>query len=474
MRAQDDTIAAVASAAGGAGRGIVRASGWDLVSCLASCFEPDSRQSLAKIASPVRLSGAVRINSGRLLPADLMFWPDARSYTRQPVAELHTVGSPPLLGACLEALCRAGARIAEPGEFTLRAFLAGRIDLVQAEAVLGVIDAQAERQLQQSLAQLAGGLSRPLQALREELLSLLADLEAGLDFAEEDVSFLAIEELQQALGRSRERVSDLLMQIDDRTVAIGVPRVVLTGAPNVGKSSLFNRLVSLARESSFEAEALVSPESGTTRDYLTSIVNWEGFSCELVDTAGVGPVSRDAIVELAAQDVAEAQRANADLILFCLEATRLPNAWEWERLAEHSSIPCRVALTKVDLVAEEVVARLKDAILDRHPESVEIVNVSSLTGSGVKPLCREIERAVEANISSRGEVIATTAVRCREHLQSAAASLSRASKLATLPDQEELIATEIRVGLQALGTVVGAVYTDEILDHIFSRFCIGK
>ncbi|HTQ38634.1 MAG TPA: tRNA uridine-5-carboxymethylaminomethyl(34) synthesis GTPase MnmE, partial [Pirellulales bacterium] len=186
MLTLDDTIAAVATAPGGAARGIVRLSGPQAVEIISRCCQAlDSAMDWKRLTQPTAVAGSFMCTSSsdlpsdaRLLqlPANIFLWPTARSYTRQPLAEIHTLGSPPLLQLVLQTVCAAGARLAQPGEFTLRAFLAGRIDLVQAEAVLGVVEAADRRQLQTALAQLAGGLSQPLQQLRDELLDLLADL----------------------------------------------------------------------------------------------------------------------------------------------------------------------------------------------------------------------------------------------------------------------------------------------------------
>jgi tRNA modification GTPase len=286
----DDEIVAIASATGGAARGILRLSGPRVARCLQLCFQADDALDQPRVpldghspeTVPRAIPGSLMLKDlgSRRLPCLLYYWATPHSYTRQPVAEFHTLGSPPLLDVALLAICASGARLANPGEFTMRAFLAGRLDMTQAEAVLGVIDAGGPQSLEVALAQLAGNLARPLHQLRERLLEVLAHLEAGLDFVEEDIQFIRPEVLVGQLTEAQTAVTDLLHRMDVRSYTPDSVQVVLMGAPNVGKSSLFNALA-------IEGEALTAATSGTTRDYLTASISLEGMDCQLVDTAGI-------------------------------------------------------------------------------------------------------------------------------------------------------------------------------------------
>jgi tRNA modification GTPase len=448
----DDTIAAIASPPGGALRGIVRLSGPASVACTERIFLPHDGVKLATLRQPQCLAGTVAIGDDwGTIPARLYVWPSQQSYTRQPSVELHTIGSPPILEAVLAAAIQRGARLARPGEFTLRAHLAGRLDLTQAEAVLGVIDARSQRELTQALDQLAGGLAGPLANLRSTLLDLLAQLEAGLDFADEDIEFISREQLDRQLQEAESVILRLVEQMRSRQEAADLPRVVLWGEPNVGKSSLMNALAG-------SAAAIVSSQSGTTRDFVTQSLSLDGTLCLLVDTAGETAAVDDP-VSAAAQQAMKRSLAAADLTLFCLDASRPLSTWETTQLREPVTSPRIVVLTKCDLGAA------------RAAQPGEIAT-SSASSAGLVQLRAAIARQLhEARVES---ALVGTAIRCRESLQQAAHALANARVQAAAGDGEELAAAEVRLALDGLGEVVGAVYTDDVLDRVFSRFCIGK
>jgi tRNA modification GTPase len=450
-----DTIAALASAPGGAARGIVRVSGANTLRCVEPCFLPDDGRPLSLVRRPTALAGAFAITCLRApLPGTLYLWPSARSYTRQPTAELHTLGSPPLLEALLADLCARGARLAQPGEFTLRAFLAGRIDLTQAEAVLGVIDARGRQDLDTALAQLAGGLATPLAHLRGDLLDVLAHLEAGLDFTDEDIEFISPEELARQVATACAQVERLAAQMQTRGEAAGAIRAVLIGAPNVGKSSLYNALTGQG--------ALVSAQAGTTRDYLTARLDLKGVVCELVDTAGLGDNS-DAVfdhLDSAAQGASKRQQQQADVQILCLDGTRELTSEERRLASEPAACERIVVLTKADQPR-------------RAPVISDAIETSSHTGLGLDRLRERLCNLGQTGVG-QATVVAATALRCRESLRQAAEALARTHPLIDSAGCEELVAAELREALAHLGEVAGVVYNDDILDRIFSRFCIGK
>lgn len=441
-----DTIVAIATARGASERGAVRVSGPKAVAIVATlsgeqltCRSPQrySDQSLS-----IELAGVQR-----RLPVDLFVWPNDRSYTRQPSVEIHTIGSPPLLDAIVRACLAVGCRLAEPGEFTLRALLAGRIDLTQAEAVLSVIDARSDERLAAALEQLAGGLSTPLHRLRADLLGLLADLEAGLDFVEEeDVRFVEPDVLRHRLTEAAELVEATLKQVADRDAAQRLPRVAIIGPPNVGKSRLFNALVEGSGVESQRPRALVADAVGVTRDMLAAVVEFDGVRIELIDTAGADETAAIDAIDGVARERLSAVLRDADVLVECRRADRIAGVLPSERIG---------VATMADLSTVDVPAGW--------------LSTSAARGDGLIELAAEIKARV---IETTHDALGVTADRARTGLVQAHDALVRALAAADVGD--ELMSLELREALDGLGRVVGEVVTDEVLGEIFGKFCIGK
>jgi tRNA modification GTPase len=381
----------------------------------------------------------------------LALWHRPRTYTGQDLAEIHLVGSPPLSSLVLSQCLALGARSAEPGEFTLRAFLSGRIDLTRAEGVLGVIQARNPVQLDAALEQLAGGLCNPITSLRDRLLDLVAHLEANLDFTEEsDVDPLSRAALARELDDCAAAVTNIARQLAERERTASDCRVVLVGPPNAGKSRLFNALLGRDR-------AIVSPLAGTTRDYLCELCDCDGLSVMLVDTAGSGEPS--GAVEVAAQGLRADQATQANLLLECCSVDTKPPS---SRITA-PDIDRLVVWTKADL-------NLTDEGTRERPGAI---STSAVTGAGLAELRSAISEALRAREAGEGS-LSSTGARCRGSLARAAAALASAARSSLERGGDELVAFDLRLAVDELGCVVGAVVTDDILDRIFSRFCIGK
>ena len=451
----DDTIVAIASAEGSGLRGIVRLTGPEALAVIRRTFDdlPLSDQP-QQIETTVSLEDEDRAHQ---LQGRLLVWPDERSYTRQASAEFHTIGSRPLLDMVLEKLCRNGCRLARPGEFTLRAFLGGRLDLTQAEAVLGLIDATQEKHFDIALRQLAGGLANPLDQARDRMIDLLAELEAGLDFVEEDIEFVTRQQTLDSISETIGAVELIQKQIGSREMVAGVHDVVLIGSPNAGKSSLFNRMVSADR-------AIVADVAGTTRDYVSVNTEQHGLSICLTDTAGLDPaVPRDTDIDGAAQEATRSQIESAHLKIVCVDSSRVANAYEQEFYAEVTGEDVVFVLTKCDLTQQ---SRF----------NWEHICTSVKTGRifGLDSLWDEICTRLVARSVTEASVIGSTLIRCRQHIEHVVSGLHAARQAAESDAGEEIVAAELRIALEHLGQIVGKVYTDDILERIFGRFCIGK
>lgn len=475
-----DLIVAVASAPGGGARGIVRLSGPGLREALAGLLgatfiEDWPRRAAVRVGEFVDIPGT-RVPKARLPKArvpgarvEVSIWPDARSYTGQPLAELHVPGAPALLERLVEAACRQGARPAVRGEFTLRAVLAGRMDLARAEAVLGVVDAESPEELRVALAQLGGAAGRELEGVRNNLVDLLADLEAGLDFAHEDLSFVDDDTLCRGIAAAERVLADLAARAADRLRANPLPRVVLAGPPNAGKSTLFNALAG-------RGAALVSDVRGTTRDWLSVEIDLAGRVIELIDTAGADEsiaqgANRDttADIEAAAQRLRLDESLRADLLVWCLpvdarDETPTPPAGAADRTLR--------VWTKCELDADGTVAPRTDP----RDDAMETLRVSVHTGRGLDTLRERIraELAARERVGGTAVLLAETAERYRPALAGAGEALSSALELARARGDQTLIAAELRRALDFVGELTGRTDNEDILGRVFQRFCIGK
>ena len=464
----DQPIAALASPPGGSARGIVRISGNQIRNVLDGWFQPQNIDTWnsAKFASShpgiIHLDGQTRHME---IPVQVLLWPNRRSYTGQPVIELHLPGSPCLLEAVLNEVYRHEARPARPGEFTLRAFLAGKLDLLQAEAVLGVIDAHDQAELETALSQLAGGISTNLSSLRRDLLELLADLEAGLDFIEEDIEFVSRQDVIERLSQSRQIVDRLVRQSMERMQSRVRPQVVLAGLPNAGKSTLFNKL-------SGTNSALVSADRGTTRDFLTRAVNWNGLSFDLIDTAGWEVDARGIAAD--AQQKRMTQLNRADLVIWCTSASlsEFERAFDDELLTKQQDKSSSIIrlFTKSDLVASDAIEVKESTNLP-----FDAIRISAVSEAGLADLEDALHQYFGKSHSGSSQWLGMTSARCRETLDSLANALERCERTACIPTVgDELIAVDLRDSLDHLGVILGVIYTDDILDRVFSKFCIGK
>ena len=454
----DETIVAIASPTTPAPRGVVRLSGSDALAVLQRLGVVWDDSKTAKV---LELKLALGSPLGDI-PVRAMIWPTNRSYTGQPSAEIHTFGSLPVLQAIVDAASRAGARPARPGEFTMRAFLAGRLDLTQAEAVLGVIDAQGRGSLDHALRQLSGNLSRPLEQLRSEMLNLLADVEAGLDFVDEDIEFVSDEVLISRLSEIADQLNDTKNKMLTRGGESAATMIAIRGEPNAGKSRLLNALVN-------DEVAIVADVAGTTRDVVAVDASVRDLPVRFIDTAGIESQSGDdGEAMISQQSQLQALRASheARIRLWCVDSTRADFDVAAEKLADTAADITQKGTdiwvaTKTDLSGSQAIPK-------------HWIATSSVSRSGIDALEAAIAQAIATVDAEETGSVVGTAARCRETLRRAIEAIRTAISLKQNSDGHEFVSAELRMAVECLGEVTGAVYTDDILDRVFSRFCIGK
>jgi len=447
-----DTICAAATPAGESALAVIRISGTDteqIAAALAGSPPPPRRA----------VRRAYRAFDGTTLDeVVLTFLAGPRSYTGEDTLEISCHGNPFIVRRILEDLRRRGCRLAEPGEFTQRAFLNGRMDLTQAEAVMDVIRARGDRALAAAQEQLRGGLGRRLQEPTERLLGALARIEAYIDFPDED---LPAEDRRLIEGE----IEHILLEINALAATSrfgdllrdGI-RTVILGAPNAGKSSLLNRLVGHER-------ALVSPEAGTTRDFIEERVILGPYCLRLVDTAGLNPTPSP-LEGLGIAKTVE-RGLEADLFLIVVDATAPePPPFPAELIARMSGANTLGVINKTDLAPGPTVFR-------GLPESARVQRVSALTGAGFEDLTKDIVKICDKMTYDPSDRIAINA-RHAFALQMVAESLGAARAKLSASEGAELLASDLRAALDALGTITGRIDNERMLDHLFSTFCIGK
>jgi tRNA modification GTPase len=433
-----DTIVAIATPAGRGAIGIIRLSG--------AAVPRIAREVLGVLPAPRRATFAAFRNA-RGEPEDkgiALYFPAPHSYTGEPVLELHGHGGPMVMQAVLRACLDAGARLAEPGEFTRRAFLSGKLDLAQAEAVADLIDASSREAARSALRSLGGEFSAAIGALAAALVELRALTEAMLDFPEEDVDSVHREAAAARLAAVTQRLEEVLAQSRQGSLLRAGIHAVLAGRPNVGKSSLLNRLAG-------EERAIVTPVAGTTRDALREPIQIEGVPLVLVDTAGLR-ASSDLVERLGIERTRQ-ELERADLVLVVHEATQpqAPAPGELPAGAQRLDV-----YNKADL-----------APAFRPPG--DALAVSAKTGQGLEALRKAILAA--AGWSGAGESVFLARARHLRALESARAHLDEAGR--QLP-RWEFFAEELRLAHAALSGITGEFTADDLLGEIFSRFCIGK
>jgi tRNA modification GTPase len=486
----DDTIVAIATPPGRGGIGVVRLSGTDARKIAAPmlrlkhALEP-GRAVFGELVEPCGAGTPARENTepcsagptraslptltSRVDEVVVTCFAKPHSYTTDDVIEISAHGSPVVLRHVVELCVAAGARLAEPGEFTMRAFLNGRIDLTQAEAVRDLIDSQTLYQAKVAAQQLEGALSRRLQPIKQKLVELIAQLEAGIDFAEDDVSVMPDSVILDRIAAIRAPLDQLLASFAYGKMVHEGLTLAIVGRPNVGKSSLFNRLVE--RE-----HAIVTATPGTTRDLVSETVAIGGIPVKLVDTAGI----REALDEAESIGIRKSMEAlaDADLVLVVLDASVEHTDEDYALVHQTQQRRAIVVRNKIDLSRGEPLVQAKTFTSRKTSENwgtpLPCVSTSALTGAGIDELRAEILRYVGGGDGVPVETGFLTNVRHQRLISDTLEALDAAKTAVSGKVPHEMLLLDLYNALRPLDAITGATTTDDILNLIFSTFCIGK
>lgn len=482
----DDTIVAISSPAGCGVRGIVRLSGPSAFELADRVFVAEDGLPLEKRGGFSRTMGRIDSEDGFSIQAEAYLFRHPRSYTRQNLVELHTHGSTVVLAMLQETLIEFGARPADPGEFTARAFFSGALDLTEVEGVAAMIHSNNDAQLRASEALLHGKLSIETTRIRDGLAELLSLLEAEIDFTEEPIDFVSAEQVVERMGAARDSIAELL----ERSISIEqletLPEVALVGPPNAGKSTLFNRLTGVDR-------AIRSAVAGTTRDVIKLPLRLGEREIMLCDTAGVDWTPTDSSREEVDPTAAPAESSpgepalndrirsaseriiqTAEVLLVMIPADDRPA--EQIRRCKHLLMDSRawLVVNKIDAIQSDELDNLRRSL----DVDTAVICISALSGMGLDVLHRKLSALLAFDVVQRSHEQMTLSQRQRNGLQQAVQALTRACEISQmhdeLSDQLEIIALEVREAMTALSLLTGEVATEDLLGMIFSRFCIGK
>lgn len=458
----DDTIAAIATPVGEGGIGIIRLSGPSSLAITDKIFEPASGKKLSRSAAYTVHYGKIRDPKRSEIIDEVIVtvMRAPKSYTREDVVEINCHGGLQPVKRTLELVLERGARIAEPGEFTKRAFLNGRIDLVQAEAVLDVIRSKTEASLKVAMAQLEGGLSAKVDAIREEILDITSELEADIDFSEEDPDISGRKKASSRIDKIIKDLEKLIGTYAGGSILREGVLAVICGKPNVGKSSLMNLLLRRDR-------VIVSPIPGTTRDTIEETISLKGIPIRLADTAGI--IDTKDMVEREGITRSKKYLAMADLVILVLDHSAKINKADRDIIKICAGKKKIVVLNKTDLAGKIEMKAVQVLLKKEKP-----IKISVSKRKNIDILEDALVGAVWSGGFAQGEPAIISNARHKGLLDKALANMLSVKGGLKANEPPEVIAIDLKEAIAALGLVIGKTISDDILDRIFERFCIGK
>lgn len=463
----EDTIAAITTPLGASSVGIIRISGPDAAQVADRVFQAKRKIKLQDSPSYTITYGTIRNEQGQVIDEALaltMWRP--RSFTGENVVELQCHGGRVVLKKTLELVLASGARLAEPGEFSKRAFLNGRLDLAQAEAIMDLITAKTERGLQAAAGNLQGQISQKVRELREILLEVIAYLEADIDFPEEEFARMTDTDLDAKLQKIRDGINKILQNYKSGRIIRDGLKTALIGRPNVGKSSLLNALLK-------EKRAIVTDIPGTTRDTIEEYYNLAGIPLVLIDTAGIRD-TQDLVERLGVEKTREIME-KADLILYIIDIVDGVTEDDLKFMSEIPKEKMIVLVNKIDLWNRQAIKpEALEGQVSQLLKDYKVVFISAAIGQGLTQLEKSIEEMVFDQGLEAGEDFYVTNTRQKDALQKAVISLDSARKSLQKNIPHDFISIDLHQAWLTLGEVTGETVSDDLLNEIFSRFCLGK
>lgn len=456
----DDTIAAIATAPGEGGIGIIRISGADSIAIASSIFKPFYKENLLDYPNRSLVYGNI-VDSDRVIDEVLIARMEGpNSYTAEDVVEINCHGGFISVKKILELVLKKGARLADPGEFTKRAFLNGRIDLSQAEAVIDIINAKTDQSHDIAQTQLEGALSQKVSSLRNMITEVLAQVEVAIDYPEEDIEFITYKELTDKTSQIQKEVVKMYETSDTGKILREGLKTAILGKPNVGKSSLMNWILG-------ENRAIVTEIAGTTRDVIEEFVNIKGIPLKIVDTAGIRET--DDIVEKIGVEKSRDHMKSSDLVLVVLDSSRELEEDDLEILDAINPQKTLVLINKIDLESRLDMDKVKEYIAEEN-----IIHISAMENKGLESIHDKIETMVyEGRVSNKGDVMITN-TRHKDAIYKAMNSINDAIKGLEDHMSYDFIGVDLKDAWDSLGFINGDTVTEDLLDTIFKNFCIGK
>ncbi|MBC7333058.1 MAG: tRNA uridine-5-carboxymethylaminomethyl(34) synthesis GTPase MnmE [Actinobacteria bacterium] len=458
---KEDTIAAIGTRAGEAAIGIVRVSGDRAIEIVDKIFRSKSGRRIADLETYTIIYGEIVDKDGSIVDeAIVSLMRKPKSYTREDVVEINCHGGVVATTKTLELCIESGARLAEPGEFTMRAFLNGRIDLSQAEAVLDLIRSKTEQSLKIAAQNLKGKIREEISRIRSRILEILAQLEASIDFIEEDLEILPYEDIVSRIGEVKREVEQLIEDEKRGEILKNGVKAAIAGKPNVGKSSLLNVL-------SRKDKAIVTPIPGTTRDAIEEILYVEGIPLILVDTAGIRKTKN--IIERLGVERSLKHIDEAEITLLVLDGSKKLEKLDLEIMSRLKKRRTVVCINKIDLSQE-----IERDVVARYFEEDKVVEISALKGVGIPELEKKIRDLVMGDGVFEIEEKIILNSRHKSIMMQVERLLGSAVKAMKARMSEEFPSLDLRAAYNLLGEVIGERTTDDVLNMIFSQFCIGK